>query len=248
MLDPRTGIMPAGNEQSLSEYVYQEIRQRICDLRYAPGCFLSEARLAAEYHVSKMPIKLAVRRLENDGWLIADFRRKIRVKPICEQDIRELYQLRELLEREALHLIFTAGRTWEYSFRLEEKLLRIKAARDDIFQREQAECDWHAETITIYDSAMIDRIYANLRDEAVRTAFFYMQRLQAHGDYISDIIHGLEQIVHAIREQDESTACAILERDHWQGALQLALEALAASSLPDTNDSANHTANDIATR
>lgn len=216
-----------GSEQSLSEYVYQEIKQRICNLSYAPDCFLSEARLAAEYQVSKMPVKLAVRRLENEGWLIADFRRRIRVKPIRPQDVRELYQLRELLEREALRLIFAQGKTWEYSFRLEEKLLRVKAARDDIFRREQAECDWHAEMIAIYDSAMIDRVYTNIRDEAVRTAYFYMQKQQTHGDYIGMIIHGLEQVVHAIRDQDEATAAAILSRDHWQGAQTLALAALA---------------------
>lgn len=216
------------SEKNLTGQVYTQLKEGIFRLRYLPGEALTEARVAEEYHVSKTTAKLALRQLAQEGWVTSDFRRKIRVREIQPQTVQELYQFRELLEREALSRIFNQGLCWTYSFRLEEKLLCIQAVQNDLFAREQAEADWHAELISVYHSSLIDRVYGNLRDEAVRIAYFYMQRMDTPDhDYVQHILKGLHQIVQAIREQDQPTALAILEQDHWQGALDLALAAIA---------------------
>ncbi len=50
------------------------------------------------------------------------------VKEITDKDINEIYQLRELLEGAAFRQIFTSGRYEEYSYRIEEKVVRMCAA------------------------------------------------------------------------------------------------------------------------
>ena len=209
-------------QQGLAQAAYRAIKNNILNLTYAPGSPLSEAGLAAELGLGRMPVRLAVKRLKDEGWLSAEFRCQTKVKNITAKDINEIYQLRRLLEEQALALIFKNGLTWEYSFRLEEKLLKIKATRDDLFAREVAESAWHLEMLKVLGNERIERIYAALQEEAVRIAFSYMRREGA--DYIDGVIRGLERFCLALREKRFEEARLILERDHWQGGLVQALE------------------------
>ena len=49
------------------ERAYQKIRTRILDGTFPPGHQLKEEELAAEYHVSRTPIRQAIRQLADDG-------------------------------------------------------------------------------------------------------------------------------------------------------------------------------------
>lgn len=49
------------------EQIYEQIRDRICLLRYAPGTVLSENALASEFGVSRTPVRAALQRLEFEG-------------------------------------------------------------------------------------------------------------------------------------------------------------------------------------
>lgn len=51
------------------ERLHREIRTRICLLDYAPGTRLSEADLAAEFGVSRTPLRRVLARLEGEGLL-----------------------------------------------------------------------------------------------------------------------------------------------------------------------------------
>ena len=76
-----------------------------------------------------------------DGyWLtFSDYYKSMTVKEITEKDINEIYQLRELLEGPAFHLIFTSGRYEEYSYRIEEKIVRMCAVAGDLYEWEIAD-------------------------------------------------------------------------------------------------------------
>jgi DNA-binding GntR family transcriptional regulator len=212
----------AANQQGLAEAAYRAIKTNILNLTYTPGSALSEAGLAAELDLGRMPIRLAVKRLKDEGWLSAEFRCQTKVKNITTKDIAEIFQLRRLLEEHALALIFKNGFTWEYSFRLEEKLLKIKAVRNDLFQRELAESAWHLEMLKVLGNERVERLYSALQEEAVRIALSYIQH--AGDDYIDGVIRGLERFCLALREKRFEEARLILERDHWQGALTRAMD------------------------
>ena len=104
-------------EESISARVYREIKNKILQLDYLPGSYLTEARLAEEYGVSRM--------------LLADCRRMLLCKDGTQKSVQDLFSFREIIETRALQKIFEDDRTWEYSFLIEQKLLRLRASRDN---------------------------------------------------------------------------------------------------------------------
>jgi len=204
------------------ELAYATIKKRILNLTYPPGSALTEAGLAEELRTSRMPVRMAVRRLENEGWLIADFRKKTRVKPITRKDVLEIYQLRSLLESNALKMIFDLKKTWEYSHRIEEKVVRIKAAQKDLYEWERADTELHMEIVSVYENERITRIYRSNQDELIRIGLM-SGKSEWH---VQEIIEGLYRFVGAIREDRFPEALEILRRDHLEAGRDLALAKL----------------------
>ena len=155
-------------EESISARVYREIKNKILQLDYLPGSYLTEARLAEEYGVSRMPVRIAIQKLSSEGWLLSDFRRKLRVKDVTQKSVQDLFSFREIIETRALQKIFEDDRTWEYSFLIEQKLLRMRAARDNYYEYMVADAEMHFELITVFDNDRIKDIYYPICDELVR--------------------------------------------------------------------------------
>ena len=57
-----------GSER-LASVVYEEIRNRICMLRYPPGHLLHENRLAQEFGISRTPVRQVLQKLEIEGFV-----------------------------------------------------------------------------------------------------------------------------------------------------------------------------------
>lgn len=208
--------------QSLTEIAYENIKDRILNLTYAPGEAITEAMLAEEFGMSKMPIRMAVRRLENEGWLVADFRRKIRVRNITKKDVHEIYQVRRLFETAALQMIFDTDQTLEYSYRIEEKAVRIRAAaaKGDLYEWEKADAQFHLELISVFDNERINKIYQNNHDEVLRIGQL-SGRHELHFNRVND---GLNDFVAAIREKDMDKALKILTDQHLVAGQEVADE------------------------
>lgn len=76
---------------------YELIRQAIIHGDYEPGQRLTEEGLAAEFDVSRTPIREAIRRLEADG-LVTSLKRGVSVKSFASSEVQQIYDLRALLE------------------------------------------------------------------------------------------------------------------------------------------------------
>lgn len=156
-------------EESVSVRIYQEMKRKILDAEYMPGALLTEGKLAAEYGVSRMPIRFAVQKLSGEGWLVPDDRRRLRVKDITRKSIEDIYSFREIMETRALQKIFEDDLTWDYSYLIEEKLLQMRRARDDYYAYLIADCEMHFTLITVFNNDRIKDIYYPICDELVRT-------------------------------------------------------------------------------
>ncbi len=89
--------MPS-REPSLKERAYIEIKQRIQDMTFAAGDFLSERRLASMLGMSKTPIKAALERLEHEGFVAVAPQQGIVVRSPSMRDVQEMLELRRALE------------------------------------------------------------------------------------------------------------------------------------------------------
>lgn len=91
----RGGSLPP----TLASYVTDAIRSGILDRRYPLGSRLDQQTLADEFGASIIPIRESLRQLEAEGLVqIAPRRGAFVVSPPTEDEVREVYRLREVLE------------------------------------------------------------------------------------------------------------------------------------------------------
>lgn len=207
---------------SLTDEAYHIIKRRIINTTYAPNTFLTEASLSLELNMSRMPIRMAVKRLQHEGWLLSGFRKKIKVKDVTKKDVLEIYQLRQLLEVNAMKLIFEMDKTWEYSHRIEEKVVRMKAVQFDRFEWELADTRMHIEIVSIFDNSRITKIYENNQEELIRIGMLSNKPLV----HVNKILDNLYIMTEFIRSKDYENAIAILRADHLEEGLKMILAAI----------------------
>jgi DNA-binding GntR family transcriptional regulator len=92
------------NSKSLKELVVDELRHAIATGRVRPGAQLKQDLLAAEFGVSRMPVREALQQLEAEG--LVEFRRHriAIVSALSADDIREIFEIRMLIECRAIEL------------------------------------------------------------------------------------------------------------------------------------------------
>jgi DNA-binding GntR family transcriptional regulator len=84
--------------RQLKDTVYLQLRTEIVTAELPPGFVLREAELASRFGVSKTPLREAFVRLEKDGFVdVAPYRSAV-VAGYSRADLREIYEVRELLE------------------------------------------------------------------------------------------------------------------------------------------------------
>lgn len=96
--------MAAISRSYLQDQVYELARKRIVSHIYPPGQRLSEAVLAKELGVSRMPVRDALRRLQLEGLVEGSSGRGLWVSSLSLAHARDVYRLRDLLETVAVEL------------------------------------------------------------------------------------------------------------------------------------------------
>lgn len=86
---------------TVTERTYQEVLRRIVDGEIAPGTVIEERKLAEAMEVSRTPLRSALTQLLGEGLLERLSNGALAVKTFTSTDLRELLQIRLLLECEA---------------------------------------------------------------------------------------------------------------------------------------------------
>src|ERR1700730_13928498 len=92
-----------GDSGTTAEAVYRALRHGIVHGQLAPGERLRSDALANELHVSRTPVREALRKLEAEG-LVEQSGSRLVVRALSEQDLTELFYVREALEGMAARL------------------------------------------------------------------------------------------------------------------------------------------------
>ena len=195
---------------SLADQAYARIKENILNLTYPPGMTLTEAMLTKELDMSRSPVRTAIHMLQTEGLIVSDYYKSMMVREITDKDIQELYQLRELLEGAAFKEIFTSGRQEEYSYRIEEKVVRMCAASGDLYDWEVADTAMHMEIISIFENERINRIYENNLSELIRIGQYSIK----NGMRIPRTNENLKKMVQYMRKNNYEKAFEILKADH----------------------------------
>jgi DNA-binding GntR family transcriptional regulator len=122
--------MASGRGASLAEEAYAAIREEILRGLLRPGTPLSRRRLARELKMSVVPVTDALQRLKEDGLVESRPRAGTRVRVPTEQDVRELYELREALESQSARLFAVRA-----TLAQRRELTRLASQVDVLFSR-----------------------------------------------------------------------------------------------------------------
>ena len=215
------GNIMSEKSPSLAEQAYEKIKQNILNLTYPPGMPLTEAMLTKELGMSRSPVRSAIQMLQTEGLIQSDYYKSITVKPITRQDIEEIYQLRELLETSAFRHIFASGKHVEYSYRIEEKVVRMCASADDPYEWEVADTAMHMEIISIFENERINKIYENNLCELIRIGQYSVR----NGMDISRTNENLKKMIEYMRKGDFTESYTLLRTDHFETGRNSALKA-----------------------
>ncbi|CAI0716537.1 Uncharacterized HTH-type transcriptional regulator ydfH [Serratia entomophila] len=88
--------------EGLAERIYLQLKDDIFDFQLLPGDRFSENEIAMRMQVSRTPVRQALFRLEREGYVEVYFRSGWQVRPFDFAYFEELYDLRIVLEREAV--------------------------------------------------------------------------------------------------------------------------------------------------
>jgi DNA-binding GntR family transcriptional regulator len=107
----RTGT-PAENHERSVDVAYRKLRELIVRGRLAPGTRLVEADIAERLQISRTPVRSALHRLQQEGYVIAvrsARQSRLAVAPLTKEDARELYWIVGHIEGLAGRLLARSG-------------------------------------------------------------------------------------------------------------------------------------------
>jgi DNA-binding GntR family transcriptional regulator len=91
-------LVDARSSRSMTEQVYDLLKEEILRVERRPGDMLAEADLAARFGVSKTPVREALRLLAQDGWVVVLPRKGYLIRPLRLDDVREIFAIRAMIE------------------------------------------------------------------------------------------------------------------------------------------------------
>ena len=192
-------FQPRPDRQLVTDWVYEEIRGAIVDLRLEPGAPLREAAIATQLGVSKTPVREALGRLEQEGLVEATSFKGAVVTDYSERDLEEIYELRELLEGVAVRAAATDA-DGEALESLRDVIERSRSARD------AGDLAGLAELLGRFDQIVFDQV-GNVRIRSL------IETLRAHLTRIGKLTEEIPGRVEASVEEHAAIVEAIARGD-----------------------------------
>ena len=158
--------------RNLADRVYDEIKTQIVELRLPPESVVQERSLAEALGTSRTPVREALKRLGQDGWILVQEKRKIVVRGIGMDDVREVFMLREMVELFAIRSIFSSGEPRFLAGMLIPLISNMKNHTDDSVAFIKEDMKFHTAIITCMNNRRLDEIWRKISDEVTRIAIY----------------------------------------------------------------------------
>jgi len=222
-MDLETASSSVIPRQSLPSAVADKLRDQIIRGEIPEGAQLRQDAIATQYHVSRIPVREALRQLDAEGLIAIVPNRGAIVPALSPSDIGELFSIRALLEPEVLKL--SIPHLTEDDFSQADAVLRkyVSELRKPEHLSAWGRLNWQFHSI-LYSRANQPRFMAIIRN--VNNSGERYTRLQLY------LTHGVKRandehhnILELCRQRDVAAACELL-REHIRHAGDSLKEAL----------------------
>jgi hypothetical protein len=92
-------------QRALYEEVAELLREKIFNHQLAAGAWIDELKIAAEYGISRTPLREALKVLATEGLVTMKVRRGAYVTEVNDQDLSDVFHLMALLEADAARTV-----------------------------------------------------------------------------------------------------------------------------------------------
>ncbi len=188
----------------------RELRSRIVAWNYPPQFALVEETLAAEFNVSRSPIRQALTHLAAEGLVERLPRRGFRVKQLQLRDVEELYEYRLALEVQVVRSLAHKGLAEKTLIRLQTMWQNV----DELRQKSVAELaaldeQFHIALATEHGNRLILQ-----KLEAINERLFAFREIDmAQADRIKTTSHEHLQLLHALLAHDADLASELVRHN-----------------------------------
>ena len=213
----------SGFDPKLDDSVFDRIRAMILDGSLAPGARIVESELAEHIGVSRTPVRSALHRLQQDGYVLAHDRgrkAKLVVAPLTKEDAREIYHIVGALD--GLVSWHAARLSADERERLSDLMSQINQELAELGQTAggqlqrllELHASFHAVVLDAERALRIKAIHAATRPQADR-----YRRIYSSGDFGQQgpSVEEHRRIVEAIRSGDPEAALCVTQ-EHWMKA------------------------------
>jgi DNA-binding GntR family transcriptional regulator len=192
---------------SATHKAYEALRRAIIEQAIAPGTKLPEDELAAQFGVSRTPIRAVLARLQNEGLVQAGPRRTATVAEPSLGEARKVFEVRRALEREAVRLVaprFTPaqGRRLQAIVKQEEQARSARDAKASI----RLAGDFHLALAEMADNFLLERY---LGETVSRCSVILALHARPHSEDCAIAEH--RQIIDTLRSGSPEKAAAAMD-------------------------------------
>lgn len=194
-----------------ADFVYRRMRESILRGVLTPGSVISQVQVAAEFGVSRSPLREALSRLAGEGLVTSDYNRRARVSELDLDDFDQLYAIR--LSVEPIAMTMTIGALTESDY----EYLRTSVAKMDecIDGNDMSSFHIHHRNFHLglieHDDGRLTRLIEDLWDHSDRYRAAYLHYATDAGD---ERIRIAQDEHHAMLDAAESRDAALCTRIH----------------------------------
>ena len=210
MLTPGTLIGVTDGElesYSLVELAFNRLSQEILSGRTDPGERLVEEQLTRRLGISRAPLREALRLLAQQGLVEHIPRRGVRVATLSDEDVRELYEVRDVLER---HAVRSRPPGADLSgLRAALDVMRKATETGDRLTIADAHREFHVAVVALGGNRQLSALYASV---LVRIQLYMAVNLrrEAEAADAADGVHRHERLMAAVERGDADEVLAEL--------------------------------------
>jgi len=195
---------------NLSWQIYARVKDGILSLEFPPGEILQERALAEKLGVSRTPVREALTRLSSEGWFVSNNRGQPQVKDITQHDIYELFQIRRMVEIEAVTRIFEKGNSRSIVSPLAELIEQMKKQTEDYLAFTKTDLYFHANLIAANGNQRLIRIWRNMHEEIIRCGMIAIKE-----EYrLKKVLEEHDEILEALWNQDKDACLGAILHHH----------------------------------
>jgi DNA-binding GntR family transcriptional regulator len=191
---------------NLSDSVVLKLRHMIVDGQLAAGARINEVHLSRQLAISRTPLREALARLAQEGALRSVARIGYFVRPLTVEEFEQLYDIRPILDPEALRLAGLPSR--ERMQQLQELNDAIGRARDSdaIINLDD---EFHMELI----AGCPNQVLIDLIRQIIQRTRRYEMALMRESRNVAVATANHKEIMTALRKRDLRGACAALRNN-----------------------------------